>query len=61
MALGIITLLENHAILDMYNRITSAIDRNEFLFGIFIDLSKILDTLNHSILLRKLQFYSIRG
>jgi len=56
---------QNHstymAILDMYSRISSALDRSEFSIGIFIDLSKAFDTLNHSILLHKLEYYGIRG
>ena len=37
------------------------LDRNEHVIGIFIDLQKAFDTLNHNILLSKLQHYSIRG
>ena len=49
------------AILDMYSKISSAIDKDEFSIGIFVDLSKAFDTLNHDILLQKLEYYGIRG
>ena len=49
------------AVLELYNRISLAIDKNEFCAGIFIDLSKAFDTINHKILLEKLQYYGIRG
>ena len=40
---------------------SSAIDSNEVTVGIFIDLSKAFDTVNHQILLDKLQYFGIRG
>jgi len=43
------------AILDMYDRISSSIDRKEFSIAVFIDLSKAFETLNHQILLDKLE------
>ncbi len=49
------------ALLDMYNKLSSAIDNRDFAIGIFIDLSKAFDTINHKILLSKLQYYGIRG
>ena len=49
------------AIMDMYDRISKAIDKNEYCIGIFIDLSKAFDTLDHDILLSKLEHYGVRG
>ena len=42
-------------------KITSAIDRKEFTIGIFLDLSKAFDTVNHKIMFDKLRHYGIRG
>jgi len=41
--------------------IRQSIDNNEFGCGIFIDLKKAFDTVNHTILLTKLNHYGIRG
>ena len=51
----------NHAIIELVDKITKAIENNEFTVGIFLDLSKAFDTVNHGILLKKLYFYGIRG
>ena len=42
-------------------KISKAIDDNEFTMGVFLDLSKAFDTVDHLILLQKLEHYGIRG
>jgi len=49
------------AVIDMVDKISSAMDSNQFSIGVFVDLSKAFDTLNHKILLAKLNHYGIRG
>ena len=45
----------------LVSKVTHAIECNEATMGIFIDLSKAFDTINHDILLSKLYYYGIRG
>ena len=45
------------AILDFTDRITKAIDERKFTVGILLDLSKAFDTINHKILVSKLEHY----
>jgi hypothetical protein len=49
------------AIIDMCDKISESIDNGACSAGIFIDLSKAFDTVNHSILVSKLEHYGIRG
>ena len=49
------------AVTEMVDKIAEAIDSKKISLGIFIDLSKAFDTINHNILIQKLSFYGIRG
>ena len=50
-----------HAILELSDRIISAMDNKQTPMTIFLDLSKAFDTLNHDILLTKLSYYGINN
>ena len=49
------------AVLDFVDEISNAIDNDMYTIGIFMDLSKAFDTIDHGILLQKLYHYSFRG
>ena len=51
----------NHALLSIIEGIRQSLDNKTFSCGVFIDLEKAFDTVNHEILLRKLDHYGIRG
>ena len=50
-----------HALIDLNETIRKAIDDNEFACGVFLDFKKAFDTVNHGILLKKLEHYGVRG
>ena len=51
----------NHALTNLTEYIKSSLDDNKYVCGIFVDLEKAFDTVNHDILIKKLYHYGFRG
>ena len=51
----------NHALIQITEKLRKAIDDKNYACGVFIDLQKAFDTVNHDILIAKLYHYGIRG
>ena len=50
-----------HALINLVEEISSSLDAKKFSIGVFIDLKKAFDTVNHALLIDKLEFYGVRG
>ena len=50
-----------HAIIQLIDQINSSFEKNHFTLGISIDLSKAFDTVDHSILIKNLKLYAVKG
>lgn len=48
------------AVMELVEKLSTAIDYRENAVGVFIDLKKAFDTTDHT-LLRKMERYSVRG
>ena len=51
----------NLATIELVTKILQAINNSEYTIGVFLDLAKAFDTVNHEILLKILEHYGIRG
>ena len=51
----------DYAILQLCDKITDSLSKKEHIIGIFMDLSKAFDTIDHNILIYKLRAYGVRG
>ena len=49
----------NDAIVQLVDKIFDSFEKEQFILGVFIDLPKAFDIVDHSILLKKLKFYGI--
>ena len=51
----------NHALISVTENIKKLLDSGNYVAGVFVDLEKAFDTVNHKLLCEKLESYGLRG
>ena len=51
----------SHAVMELIEEISNATENKKHAIGVFIDLKKTFDTVNHEILIKTFNFYGVRG
>ena len=51
----------NNALMSIIENIQTQLDDNKYVAGVFVDLKKAFDTVDHDILIEKLDHYGVRG
>ena len=51
----------NNALMSITENIQTQLDEGKYCAGVFVDLKKVFDTVDHNILLQKLDCYGVRG
>ena len=54
-------MFTTHALVKVVSEITNSLNKRKHSIGVFIDLQKAFDTVDHQLLCTKLEFYGIRG
>ena len=54
-------LSTSHALIHLIDKIREQLDKGNFACRIFVDFQKDFDTVDHQILIQKLNYYGIRG
>ena len=49
------------ALTELVDTISNALDKNKYCIGVFIDLKKAFDTVDHTLLIEKFKYYGVRG